>query len=158
MPQQHFQFQCTESRKWRRLLGELNLHKLRCRSSCCQKLALLFSHIFSILSVFQLKCKIVKVIFSDESGPNLNLVIPTQYMLVEVMSNQDSILDFPNGPHILSISHLKCHSWISVYFFICKLIGIRHHNMTIFKLIGWWHHNMTILKFKNIHWNPRLIF
>ena len=54
-------------------------------------------------------------------------------MMEEVMLNQDSILNFLKVPHILSISHLKCHSWISVYFFICKLIG-------------WWRHNMTILQ------------
>ena len=33
-------------------------------------------------------------------------------MMVEVMLNQDSILDFSKGPHILSISHLKYQSWI----------------------------------------------
>ena len=38
-------------------------------------------------------------------------------MMVEVMLNQDSILDFPKGPHILSISHLKYQSRISVYTF-----------------------------------------
>ena len=37
--------------------------------------------------------------------------------MVEGMLNQDSILDFPKGPHILSISHLKYQSWISVYTF-----------------------------------------
>ena len=31
------------------------------------------------------------------------------------MLNQDRILDFPKVPHILSISHLKYLSWISVY-------------------------------------------
>ena len=35
-------------------------------------------------------------------------------MMVEVMLNQDSTLDFPKCPQILSISHLKCQSWISV--------------------------------------------
>ena len=38
-------------------------------------------------------------------------------MMVEVMLNQDSSLDSPKGPHILSISHLKYQSWISVYTF-----------------------------------------
>ena len=38
-------------------------------------------------------------------------------MMVEVLLNQDSILDFPKGPHILSTSHLKYQSWISVYTF-----------------------------------------
>ena len=38
-------------------------------------------------------------------------------MMVEVILNQDSILDFPEGPHILSISNLKYQSWISVYTF-----------------------------------------
>ena len=38
-------------------------------------------------------------------------------MMVEDMLNQDSILDFPKGPHILSISHFKYQSWISVYTF-----------------------------------------
>ena len=41
-------------------------------------------------------------------------------MMVEVMLNLDSILDFPKGPHILSISHLKYQSWISVYTFEFK--------------------------------------
>ena len=36
-------------------------------------------------------------------------------MMVEVMLNRDSILDFPKGPHILSISYLKYQSWISLY-------------------------------------------
>ena len=31
------------------------------------------------------------------------------------MLNQDSILDFAKGPHILSISYLKYQSWISLY-------------------------------------------
>ena len=53
--------------------------------------------------------------------------------MVEVKLNQDSILDFFKCPHILSICHLEHHSWISVYFFIHKLIG-------------WWRHNKTILK------------
>ena len=39
-------------------------------------------------------------------------------MMVGVILNQDSILDFPKCPHILSISHSKYHSWISVYTFI----------------------------------------
>ena len=54
------------------------------------------------------------MIFSDESGPNLTLVEPTQY---EGRSHikSDSILDFPKGPHILSISHLKYQSWVLVY-------------------------------------------
>ena len=70
--------------------------------------------------------------FSDESGLNFkNVVKPTQYdgrseyqmclnpdiMMVKVILNQDSILDFPKCPHVLSICHLKYHSWISVYFF-----------------------------------------
>ena len=38
-------------------------------------------------------------------------------MMVEVMLNQDSILDFPKSPNILSNSHLKYQSWISVYTF-----------------------------------------
>ena len=38
-------------------------------------------------------------------------------MIAKVMLNQDSILDFPKVPHILSISHLKYQSWISVYTF-----------------------------------------
>ena len=38
-------------------------------------------------------------------------------MTAEVMLNQDSILDFPKGPHILGISHLEYQSWISVYTF-----------------------------------------
>ena len=38
-------------------------------------------------------------------------------MMVEVMLDQDSILDFLKGPHILNISHLKYQSWISVYTF-----------------------------------------
>ena len=37
--------------------------------------------------------------------------------MVEVMLNQDSILDFPKGPHIFSISHLKYQSWVSMYTF-----------------------------------------
>ena len=36
-------------------------------------------------------------------------------MMVEVILNENCILDFPKCPHILSISHLKYHSWISVY-------------------------------------------
>ena len=52
-------------------------------------------------------------------------------MVVEVMVNQDSILDFPKGPNVSGISHLKDQSWISVYFFICKLISRWRHNMTI---------------------------
>ena len=38
-------------------------------------------------------------------------------MMVDIMLNQDSILDFPKGQHILSISHSKYHFWISVYTF-----------------------------------------
>ena len=38
-------------------------------------------------------------------------------MMAEVMFNQDSILDFPKGPYILSISYLKYQSWIPVYTF-----------------------------------------
>ena len=38
-------------------------------------------------------------------------------MMVEVILNQDSILDFPKCSHILSISYLKYHIWISVYTF-----------------------------------------
>ena len=64
---------------------------------------------------------IVGVIFSDESGRNLNLVKP-HTMMVEVMLNQDSILDFPNGPHILSISHLKYHSLLSEHTSRFKLV------------------------------------
>ena len=52
-------------------------------------------------------------------------------MIIEVILNQDSILDFLKCPHILSICHWEYHSWISVYFFICKLIG-------------WWRQNKTM--------------
>ena len=38
-------------------------------------------------------------------------------MMAEVTLNHYSILDFPKGPHILSFSHLKYQSWISVYTF-----------------------------------------
>ena len=38
-------------------------------------------------------------------------------MMVEVMLNLDSILDFPKCPYIFSISHLKYQSWILVYTF-----------------------------------------
>ena len=38
-------------------------------------------------------------------------------MMVEVMLNQDSILDFAKGPHITNTSHLKFQSWTSVYTF-----------------------------------------
>ena len=38
-------------------------------------------------------------------------------MTVEVTVNQDSILDFPKSPHILSISLLEYQSWISVHTF-----------------------------------------
>ena len=38
-------------------------------------------------------------------------------MMVKVMLNQNSTLDFPKGPHILSISHWKHQSWTSVYTF-----------------------------------------
>ena len=59
---------------------------------------------------------LIKVTFSDEPGQNLNWFNPHN-MMVEVMSNQASILDFPKGPHILSVSHLKYQSSISVYTF-----------------------------------------
>ena len=36
-------------------------------------------------------------------------------MIVEVMLNRDSILDFQKYPHILSIRYLEYHFWISVY-------------------------------------------
>ena len=38
-------------------------------------------------------------------------------MMVEVILNQDSILDFPKCSHIMSISYLKYHIWISAYTF-----------------------------------------
>ena len=38
-------------------------------------------------------------------------------MMEEVMLDQDSIMNFQKGPQILSISHLKYQSWISVYTF-----------------------------------------
>ena len=38
-------------------------------------------------------------------------------MMVKVMLDQDSIIDFPKGPHSLSIRHLEYQSWISVYTF-----------------------------------------
>ena len=38
-------------------------------------------------------------------------------MMAEVMLNQDSILDFQNFSHILSISCPKYHIWISEYTF-----------------------------------------
>ena len=56
------------------------------------------------------------MIFSDESGQNLTSIIHTLYD-GRIMLSPDCILDFPKGPHILSISHLKYQSWISVYTF-----------------------------------------
>ena len=38
-------------------------------------------------------------------------------MMIVVVLNQDSILDFPKGPHILSISNFTYQSLISVYTF-----------------------------------------
>ena len=66
-------------------------------------------------------------------------------MMVEVILNQVSILVFPKCPLNLSYCHLEYHSWISVYFFNCKLTG-------------WWRHNMTILKNESVHWNSKVIF
>ena len=47
----------------------------------------------------------------------IKILLYPHNMMVEVMLNRDSILDFPKGPHILSINHLKYQSWISVYTF-----------------------------------------
>ena len=70
--------------------------------------------------------------------------------MVEVVLIQDSILDFPKSTHILSISYWKYHFWISVYFFICKLIGWWRRNMTILQvnwLVTSWHDHFEIQEY-----------
>ena len=47
--------------------------------------------------------------------------------MAKVMLNQDSILNFPKGPHILSIIHLKYQSWISVTLLNFKMVMLRRH-------------------------------
>ena len=66
-------------------------------------------------------------------------------MIVEVMLNQDSILDFPKVPHILSFRHSKYQSWISVYTFKFQ----NGHGMTspAYQLAN-----------KKVHRNSRVIF
>ena len=85
-------------------------------------------------------------------------------MMIEVISNQDSFLDFQKCPHILSICCLKYHFWILVYTFIfqnCNVTMSPANQLqclwSFWQLIGCWLHEMTILENKSVHWNPKVL-